>query len=766
MTRLFRCTALLLLVLLAVPAAADEAKKLFNQGRDAEARQDYEAAYDLYSQAWNLKPKDLKYRTSAQRTRFLAASSYVNRGQKLREAGNLDEALLLFQKAIVIDPSNALAQQEARRTKEAIEARDKTGAPPPPAPTALQRRVAEAEGPVELAPISDTPITLKLTEDTRVIYETIGKLAGINVLFDPDYTSRRIKIELNGVTLNQALDILALESKTFWRPVTTNTIFVAADTPAKRKELEQSVVKTFYLANLSQPTELQDVVNALRQILEISRVQQLPSQSAIVIRGTPDQVALAEKLIGDIDKAKPEVVVEVAIMQVRRDRLRQLGVSPPTSGSIALQGVTTSTTGTGTGTGTSTTTPNTINLNNLANLSAKDFVVTIPQASASFLFTDSSTRVIQNPQIRALDGQKASLKIGDRVPVATGSFQPGIGGVGINPLVNTQFQYIDVGVNIDITPKIHQTREVSLKLMIDVSSVTSRVNIGGIEQPVIGQRKIEHEIRLREGEVNLLGGILEEQDVNSWSGIPGLGQIPLLRYLFAQQRKERAENEIVFVLIPHIVRAQDLTELNQRALDVGTGSAIDLRRASRTQPVPPPPAAGAPAQTSPPPEPVQQVPVQPAPAPQAPAQQAAPPAPLQPVRLSFDPPDITQSVGSTFTVNVVLSGGQDVYSVPIQLSYDPRLLQLVNISNGGFLSQDGQPVALVHRDDASSGLIQVTATRPPKTPGITGDGPIFTLTFAAKAAGTAPINITRPGARNASMQPIQATATTGTVTIK
>src|SRR5205085_3211120 len=143
-------------------------------------------------------------------------------------------------------------------------------------------------------PISNLPITLKLTEDAKVVYETVGKLGGINVLFDPDYTSRRVRIELNHVTLEDALEVVSFETNTFWRPVTPNTIFVAQDNPAKRKDLEQSVIKTFYLANLSQPTELQDVVNALRQILEISRIQPLPSQGALVVRGTPDQIALAE----------------------------------------------------------------------------------------------------------------------------------------------------------------------------------------------------------------------------------------------------------------------------------------------------------------------------------------------------------------------------------------------------------------------------------------------------------------------------------------
>ena len=178
---------------------------------------------------------------------------------------------------------------------------------------------------------------LRSRKTRKVIYETVGKLAGINVLFDPDYTSRRIKIELNNVSLEEALEIIALESKTFWRPVTPNTIFVASDNPAKRKDLEQSVIKTFYLANLSQPTELQDVVNAMRQILEISRIQPLPSQGAIVVRGTPDQIALAQKLIGDLDKAKSEVIVDVAVMQINRDKTRNLGINPPTSATVALQ---------------------------------------------------------------------------------------------------------------------------------------------------------------------------------------------------------------------------------------------------------------------------------------------------------------------------------------------------------------------------------------------------------------------------------------------
>src|SRR5438067_1300698 len=630
-----------------------------------------------------------------------------------------------------------------------------------PAPSGLQQRVQEAQGPVELAAISNAPITLKLTEDTKVIYETVGKLAGINVLFDPDYTSRRVKIELNGVTLQEALEIIALESKTFWRPVTPNTIFVAADTPAKRKDIEQSVIKTFYLANLSQPTELQDVVNAMRQILEIQRIQPLPSQGALVVRGTPDQIALAEKLVGDLDKARSEVIVEVAIMQVSRDKTRNLGINPPTSATVALQSninnTTSSTTTTTTTTSTTSSTSgntNQINLNRLGNLNATDFVVTIPAATATALFSDSNTKLIQNPQIRAVDGQKASLKIGDRVPVATGSFQPGIGGVGINPLVNTQFQYLDVGVNVDITPKVHAGREVTLKVSMDISSVTGQSNIGGISQPIIGQRKIEHEIRLKEGEVNLLGGMLEDRDTRSLSGIPGLSQVPILKYLFSQTNTEHATNEIVFALIPHIIRGQELSDLNQKALEVGTASAIVLRRASQVPAVAPAgPSTPPPAQTP--------APEQPTPAPPSPPQAAAGAA-----SFVFDPATITQPVGSTFTVNVLLRGAQNVYSVPLQVSYDPKILQVANVSNGGLLSQDGQAVALVHRDDDSSGALQITATRPPGANGVSGQGTVVTLTFLTKGTGQSTLTISKGGARDPAMQAIPVAGAVATVTVQ
>src|SRR6201998_845090 len=541
MRRLLRPALLLSLVAaFTLPVLADKAKDLYSKGQDAESRQNYEAAYGFFKQAYDLKPKDLRYRTAFERVRFEAAAEIVHRGQKLRDDGKVDEAGAEFQKALSIDPSLFMAKQELNRTLQMMNDQKN---PPPEAvgpPSGLERKLQNAQGPVELAPISSVPITVKLTDKSDTVYRTIGQLAGINVLFDPDYTARPIKVELNGVTLEEALEITALESKTLWRPVTSNSIFVAADTPAKRKELEQSVLKTFYLTNLSQPTELQDVVNAIRAVLDVQRVQQLLSQNALVVRGTPDQIALAEKLVDDLDKARPEVIVDIDVMQISKAKSHTLGWNPPTSASVTLQDninqttTTTATTTSGTGgTVTSGTGTSGINLNTLGNLNATNFQVSIGTATLSAVMSDTDTKIIQSPQIRALDNQKASLKIGERLPVATGSFQPGIGGVGINPLVNTQFQYLDVGLNIETTRRLHAGREVTLKISMDISSVTGQSSIGGITQPIIGQRKIEHEIPLRDGEVNLLGGMLEDQNNRSLSGIPGLAQIPILKYFFS-----------------------------------------------------------------------------------------------------------------------------------------------------------------------------------------------------------------------------------------
>ena len=631
-----------------------------------------------------------------------------------------------------------------------------------------------------LAQFPDSPITaLEMTEDSKVAYETIGKLAGINVLFDPDYTSRRLSIKLKGVSLQEGLDIIALESRTFWRPVTPNTIFVAQDTQAKRRELEQNVVKTFYLGNVSGPTDLQDIVNAIRTVLEVQRIQQIPSQSAIVIKGTPDQLALAAKMIDDIDKSKPEVIVDVWVAQVRRDKLRNLGITPPQNLTVALQG--TNTTSTGTGGTTTTSGGGGLNFNDLQHLNSTNYSVQIDPLKAVALFSDADTKIMQNPKLRATDNEKATLTIADKIPIATGSFGTPLGiGTGVGSVgVNTQFTYTDVGVKMEITPRVHPDGQVTLKTSLEISNLNGSQTIGGITQPIISTRKVEHTIRLMDGETNLLGGILEVSDSSTTGGTPFLGQIPILKYLFSSTQVQHTTNELVFVLVPHIVRGQELNDLNRRAFDVGTGSGIDLRMAGRqmpasnatpaaaTQAPQQQPAGGAPATPARQPGaavPGQQPPQQQNAAPQGtPAQQQT----LKPgqVGLRLEPGALQQQVGSTFFMTVVLSQGEDIASVPIQLSYDPKLFQFVKVTNGDFLAKDGQNVALVYRDDPATGRLQITAQRTPGSQGMTGDGTVFNLTFTAKAKGTGTVSIAVPGARNSKNQPMSVLGSQSTVTV-
>jgi general secretion pathway protein D len=765
-------------------SAAESAKSLFQKGVKAEARQDYEAAYEFYKAAYQQKPDELKYRVPFERTRVLSAGIKIKRGQKLRDQGNLAEALALFQQAIEADPGNDLAAQEIRRTQIMMQKGAGGQAASTPASRRdeddpLRKRLEGASSPVALAQFPDSPMTaIEMTDDSKVLYETVGKLANINVLFDPDYTSRRLPIKLKNVSLQEALDILALESRTFWRPVTPNTIFVAQDTQAKRRELEQNVVKTFYLGNVSGPTDLQDIVNAIRTVLEVQRIQQIPSQSAIVIKGTPDQLALASKMIDDIDKSKPEVIVDVVVAQVRRDKLRDLGITPPQNFKVALQGV--GSTGTGTGTTGST---GGLNFNDLQHLNSTNYAVSIDPVTVTAVLSDGSTKIMQNPKIRATDNEKATLLIGDKIPITTGSFGTPTGlGAGVGSLgVNTQFTYTDVGVKMEITPRVHPDGQVSLKLSMEISNVSNQVSVGGITQPIISTRKIEQTIRLMDGETNLLGGILEVQDTTTTGGTPFLGEIPILKYLFTSTKKERITNELVFILVPHIVRSQELTDLNRRAFDVGTGGSIELRMAAK----PAPATVSAPAGTNAAPQPAgtapvtppRQQPVIPAPAqtpgPQTP-QQTVPPAStpavtqtLKPsqVGLRLEPASVSQQEGKTFSLTIVLSHGQDIASVPIQLGYDPKVVQFVSVSNGDFLGKDGQNVAVVHRDDASTGKLQITAQRPPGAQGVSGDGTVLNLVFTAKAKGTATISITVPGARNSQNQPMDVLGSQTTVTV-
>ena len=579
----------LLLVLLAGPAFvpsahAQSAAGWNKRGQAAELREDYDTAYEDYLKAHNKAPKDMRYQARLDRMRFQAAAQHVDRGRVLRQGGDIAGALNQFTRALQIDPSNEAAGQEIKITQR--QDKDHGSAAVPPPGTADSTNILEDVGnvspPTVLKPLSDDLITLKMSaEDTKVIYTAIGKTAGLNVLFDPDYQSRRIPVDLDSVKVEDALRIVGTLAGTFYKVITPDTIYVAASTRDKHTNLDDVAVQTFYLTNASQQADANEIVTALRNVLDpTDKVFLVNSQSAIVLRAPPSHLILAEKLLNDLDRTRAEVVVDVAILEVNRDKIRNLGITLPQSVGITPQ-VTPNSTNTTTTSGTTTgTTPlaSGFTLNTLANINATNFAVSIGGGTLNALLSDADTRVLQNPSIRATDGQNAKLKIGSRIPIATGSYSAGAAtGITAGIGVQTQFTYLDVGVNIDMTPTIHLDREVSLKLDVAVSTQSGSVTISGVTEPIIGQREDSTVIQLRDGEPCLLAGIITKEDNTTNSGTPGLSQIPLLKYFFGSVFHETQQDEVVFILIPHIVRESVLTPLNTRAIDTGTQSSIELR---------------------------------------------------------------------------------------------------------------------------------------------------------------------------------------------
>ncbi|HUE43014.1 MAG TPA: cohesin domain-containing protein, partial [Candidatus Sulfotelmatobacter sp.] len=463
-----------------------------------------------------------------------------------------------------------------------------------------------------------------------------------------------------------------------------------------------------------------------------------------------------------IDKARPEVVIQVQVLEARLDKMRNLGILPGQTASIGVvpPGTTTTTTNSGTSTtGTSSTTTNILTLQNLTHLNGSNYSVTLPSFTANALLNDSTTKIIQNPEVRSVDGQPAKLRIGDRVPVATGSFQAGVGvgstaGTGfVNPLVNTQFQYIDVGVNVDITPRVHPNHEVSLKVSVEVSSVTGQTNIGGIQQPIISQRKIDHEIRLKEGEANILGGLVEKTDTKSRNGWPGLGSVPLLRYLFAEDTKSYEDDEILIILTPKIVRMPEWTKANLRPLYTGSEAVVQVKRDSEVR---------APQSDST--VPVGGVSANPGAATAAPA--ANPAQGAQSAQMRFEPRNVTLKAGEKTTIGVVVDNVNDLFSIPFLLQYNPAVISVEEVQHGGFLQGGNQEIAIVQRVDPTRGQAIISATRQPNTAGVSGTGTIMGIVVKAIAPGTSNLSIVQVNAKDSQQKPIPLVTSEATLQVQ
>jgi general secretion pathway protein D len=800
---------------LPLQARTKKADKLVADGRVKEARKDFDAALELYEQALSQDPADPYYQLCADRARFQAGQAHVTNGLKIRSTGNLTQALIEFQKAYQIDPSNSMAEMEIRRTQEMIDREKKKvqrpGITPEEqakeaalTPTQLAKKIqaeklATIQPVPELQPLKPDAIRSGLVlrnQTPKVLFETVGKVAGINVLFDPDFVqqnSKPMSIDITNSTLEQALDYLSVLTKAFWKPLSPNTIFVTQDNTTKRRDYEEQVMKVFYLNNVNSPQELQEIVTTIRSVADLQRLFVYNAQNAIIARGEADRIALAEKIINDLDKPKSEVVVDIVVLQAARNKTRDLaaavaqtglnlpisftpgGVSNSTTSSSTTTASTTTTAVTTTPTTTGGTSGGSIPLGSLRHLSINDWSTTLPGGLLEALMSDSTTRILQSPQVRAVDAMKAILKIGQKVPTASGSFQPGIGGVGINPLVNTQFTYIDVGVNVDLTPHIHDNGEVDLHVEVEISSVDNHVNLGGIDQPVIGQRKVTHDIRMREGQVNLLGGLMQLQETKTKTGIPGLASIPLLGHLFSSDSVEQDTSELVIALVPHIIRRPEITAENLKGIAVGNQTVVKLNYGPRAdqqtkepqapkaeaQPANPAatpaatnvaaPAPAATTATPAPPAPTGATP--PAPAAPATPTAAAPTTPAQPsdgtkATVSFSPAQVQTQVGGTVRLDFVVNNAADLFSMPLTFNYDPKVVSLTDVIRGPVLGSDGNQPYLGKNVQNESGTASVSLARMFGRPGVPGNGTLLTLVFQAVNTGSSIVTLPQVGLRN------------------
>ncbi len=543
-------------------AGCSPATIAFREGQKAERQKDYDSAVIDFQKALKYQPANSRLLLYEKQARTEASIFHAKQGEQLLAENRPDAASGEFQKAVSIDPSNMAAaqnlqrimlQQSARKLRHEQAVRN-----------VMEREEASqtALG-VQLKPLPSEPIAhLHLSADSRTVFETLGKLAGINVVFYYDFQPKPVSLDLSTVTIQEALQAAADEAAVFWKPISRNTILVIPDTPGNRRNLEAQVMKTVYLQNPATAADRTAILTAVKQVVGVQKAYENPDSNSITLYDTPEKVTAATALIHDLDRGKAEVLVQVTVLEADKDRLNDLGLAPvPLSGTTATMAAIGLNSAPSSASGGAT--APVLALNELGRLSTGNFSIALPGVIANALLSDTRTHILQNPEIRVTAGDTARLRIGQRVPFATGSFGVPTAGVvnsgtsSFGLLANTQFQYQDVGVNLDITPDVAANGDIILNTKIDISAVGTPSNIGGVEEPTFTQRSIEHVIRLKEGEVSLLGGLMQTQTTHTVSGLPGLGDVPILKYFFTTQSFETTDEEILIMMTPHVVRLPD-----------------------------------------------------------------------------------------------------------------------------------------------------------------------------------------------------------------
>ncbi len=576
--RCARFVALPILVCALLALASCSGYQLEHEVRLAEQNGDWDEAVLKYLELTRADPGNIEYRAGLLRAKIQASLAHFELAKKYQEAGQLERALVDLQEAVQLDPTNQYAQVELDKVREQLKAKRDEYDYATSLDTLKERNRGALAQPPVLDPRSDEPIDLDFPEAVSVmdIYRALGKAFGINVLFDPRLRDQEIAIELKQVTAQDALEILMRASGHFYKVVDAHSIIIAADTPQNRRAYEDLMIQTFFLSN----SEVRDVMTMLRSLVDARKIAANERLNAIILRDTADRVKVAEKLIEVNDKARSEVVIDVELMQINSSKLRELGVSmDPYQIGFSLDGEQVEG-GDGDGDGGGVidgggSSGSVIRLSDLEFIDSSSWLVTVPSFLVDFVKDNTDAHVLAKPQLRISEGEKANLVIGDKVPIPVTSFNTSntIGG-NIVPL--TSFQYTDVGITINIEPRVHHNNEVTLKVMVEISNISGNVGL----QPIIGTRHIDTTIRLKDGETNFLAGLIRTDEVTSDTGIPGLSDIPVIGRLFGRKSDQVQRTDIVLTLTPHIIRRADITAADLLPIWVGTETNFSFRGGS------------------------------------------------------------------------------------------------------------------------------------------------------------------------------------------
>ncbi len=778
-------------------------QKSFHRAELEARRENWDKAVIEYSKAIAEDPGNTRYKIALERAKLKASAQHFQTGKRYAAAAQWDLAVAEFQQTLLLNSGNQHAQNELDHAMREIRRRD---AGPSEIQTMKEKARKKALAPPRLSPKSNITmgVTFKDQPPTK-IYEAMSKASGINFLFDEKVATdtKPITIDVGNVTLEEALDLLMLQTKSFYKVINENTLLIAPDNRQKRQEYEDHVIRTFYLSN----GDTKQVVTLLRSLINSRQIAENPALNSVSIKDTPDKVAIAEKIINANDKSKGEIVVDVELLEINRALVQNLGVDLSNKRiSLTFKDGETS-----------------LPLNGLKVLKQQGnwFLGPIPSVVLDFLRTDSDSKTIAKPSVRVSEGEKAEILIGDRVPIPTTSFNTSQT-VGGNIVPITSFTYQNVGITVQIEPRVHHNKEVTLKVQVEVSQIAGNVRSGGAngqDQPIIGTRTIQTVIRLRDGETNMLAGLIRREDQDARAGVAGIMNIPGVGKLLSQNASRRNETDIVMTLTPYIVRIPDITEDDLTELWVGTEDNMELRGPARkglsagpfgreeeeatatapaeggqTAPVAPG-TESAPGTTperpgsvgvsrpsdqtgTPPPTPVpteEVVPnpteeVVPPPTEETPPDQNEPPpptAPTGPAVVRLVPSAPSYKVGETVVVEVRLENGANVGSVPFHLRYNRNVLEFLPPGEqGAFLGSDGTNTVFMAADAQGGGEIIVGNSRMGSAEGVTGSGPLGVFRFQAVNPGDAGFAFTGASVKDPQTRNLPATFASAAVTVE